>query len=332
MCKEIDTASGTVIMEIENASYSYEGEDNWVWKQISCQFYKGKIHAIAGASGCGKSSLLYLLNGMIPHMIEGKIEGSVFFEGKNITDELPRYRCRKIGLVMQSPESQFCTFTVEEELAFGMENLSLPPEEIKRRIAQTLEYVGMEGYEKCDLNNLSGGQKQKVAIASILVMEPEVLLLDEPTANLDPKSRQEIFSLIVRLSREQGRTIILVEHNLEEIIDEIDYLSVMSPKGELLSGKQGQDIFQKNHVPGRNISKTAEEKAETKAERSTVLEISDLKFTYQKSGKNSLTNNQWILDGLDLSVKEQDFLAIVGENGSWKVHPAAIDFSDYPAE
>lgn len=318
MCKGVNITSDSIIMEIKNAAYAYEGEENWVWNQLSCQFFKGKIHAIAGASGCGKSSVLYLLNGMIPHMLEGKMEGSVWFEGKNITEELPRYRCNKIGLVMQCPENQFCTFTVEEELAFGMENLCLPPEEMRGRIERVLDYIGMNGYEKRDLNQLSGGQKQKIAIASILVMEPEVLLLDEPTANLDPKSRQEIFSLIIRLAREQNKTIILIEHNLEAIIDEIDCLFLMNQKGELSGGKSGRDIYYGDGCPGMGTERTVEKCRRYGTECPPVLEISNLKFMYQKDRKQKPLKHQWILNGVDLSIKEGDFLAVVGENGAGK--------------
>lgn len=190
MCKGIKKSEEPVILEMRDVTYCYEGETLPVWKHLSCCFYKGKIHAISGPSGCGKSSILYLLNGLIPHMYEGKLEGKVFLEKEDITSVLPRERCDRIGFVMQNPESQFCTFTVEEELAFGMENLGFDPSVMGERIQKALAFVGMEGYEKMDLNNLSGGQKQKIAIASLLVTEPEILLLDEPTANLDPESRR----------------------------------------------------------------------------------------------------------------------------------------------
>lgn len=150
-------------------------------------------------------------------MYEGELKGKIYLNEEDITDVMPRYRCDKIGFVMQNPESQFTTFTVEEELAFGMENLCTPVPEMEERIKEALKFVGMEGYEKIDLNQLSGGQKQKIAIASLIVTKPKVLLLDEPTANLDPESRKQIFQLIIRLAHEQKMTIILVEHNIVEL-------------------------------------------------------------------------------------------------------------------
>ena len=166
-------------------------------------------------------------------MYEGKLEGKILLDNENITDMLPRYRCEKIGFVMQNPEGQFCTFTVEEELAFGMENLGVSQEKMGTRIKEVLKYIGMQGYEKTELDNLSGGQKQKIAIASVLVKKPKVLLLDEPTANLDPESRRQIFDLIVRLSKQENITVIIVEHNIMEIIDEVDYFYALDKEGNL---------------------------------------------------------------------------------------------------
>ena len=317
MCKIIKQIEEP-ILEIRDVSYTYDGETLPIWEHLSCQFYKGKIHAISGPSGCGKSSILYLLDGLIPHMYEGDLYGSVWLEGENITEKLPRFRCEEIGFVMQDPDSQFCTFTVEEELAFGMENLSLGPEEMTKRIQNTLEYVGMAGYEKYDLNQLSGGQKQKVAIASILVMQPKILLLDEPTANLDPGSRGEILHLITRISREEDVTIIIVEHNIEEMLEEVDFLFLLSAEGVLAangSKKEAMHLLAENKRiyhpsdPGP-VAGCGE----------VILEITDLSFAYPKPGeKNKKSNSgKQILSGLSMELREQEFLAVVGENGVGK--------------
>ena len=153
MCKIMNDKMG---LELQDVTYCYEGETLPVWKHLSCCFLKGAVHAICGPSGCGKSSVLYLLDGLIPHMYEGKLTGKVLLDEQDITEELPRNRCDKIGFVMQNPESQFCTFTVEEELAFGMENLEISRDIMGKRITEVLEYIGLSGYEKRDLNDLSG--------------------------------------------------------------------------------------------------------------------------------------------------------------------------------
>lgn len=185
------------ILEIDNVSYTYEGETEPVWAGLSCKFYKSKLNAICGPSGCGKSSLLYLIDGLIPHYYPGAFKGSVKYKGEDITLKKAFERAADIGFVMQNPDNQFVAFTVEDEIAFGLENLCVEPAEIKVRIQDALEAVGMQGFENKDLNDLSGGQKQKIAIACVLATKPEVLLLDEPTANLDPVAAREIFNLML---------------------------------------------------------------------------------------------------------------------------------------
>ena len=316
MCKIIADKRN---LEISDVSYCYEGETLPVWEHLSCCFSEGLIHAICGPSGCGKSSVLYLLDGLVPHMYEGELKGKVMFDGQDITDTLPRKRCEKIGFVMQNPESQFCTFTVEEELAFGMENLEIPGEIMKKRISEVLEYIGMSGYEAYDLNKLSGGQKQKIAIASVLVTKPDFLLLDEPTANLDPVSRRQIFDLLLRLSREKHTTIILVEHNVEEIIETVDHLIVFNKNGEKIADVQEEKVTEtynslmKNQVVEGAISgKTAFGEC--------VLKLQDVSFSYrnQKLFGRKLEESDYILRHLDLKIYDQEFLAITGKNGVGK--------------
>lgn len=311
MCKIAEGTNEQTILEMQDVRYCYEGETLPVWKHLSCRFLKGKIHAISGPSGCGKSSILYLLDGLIPHMYEGELEGKVLLEGRDITDVLPRNRCQDIGFVMQNPESQFCTFTVEEELAFGMENLGVEQGVMRKRIREALEFVGMPGFEEMELANLSGGQKQKIAIASILVTQPKVLLLDEPTANLDPVSRKQIFDLIGRLSAEEGITVILVEHNIEEMLDRVDYVLALNAKGEVLENGRTRDVLDRGWSPSGKLPEA--ERTEDLSTDEEVLRIEDLHFAYPETGEQ-----KEILKGLDLSVRRREFLAIVGENGVGK--------------
>lgn len=306
-----------IILELKNATYIYEGETLPVWEHLSCAFYEGKIHAVSGPSGCGKSSILYLIDGLIPHMYEGQLEGKVLLEGKDITEELPRNRCDQIGFVMQNPESQFCTFTVEEELAFGMENLGLSVEEMQIRIQEALKFVGMQGYEEMDLNNLSGGQKQKIAIASVLVTKPKILLLDEPTANLDPKSRRQIFELITRIAKEEKVTIILVEHNINEIIEEVDRVLVLDKNGKVtLDCDRGTP----EEMAWREKNRFLPDHRNTKDRsfgKEPVVEIEDLNFAYPVPGKKK-EKGRPIIQNLSMDIFKQEFLAIVGENGVGK--------------
>lgn len=316
MYQIMNEAKAEKILEIQDVTYIYDGERLPVWEHLSCCFFKGKIHAVSGPSGCGKSSILSLIDGLIPHMYEGELKGNVFLRGEDITDTLPRYRCGKIGLVMQNPESQFCTFTVEEELAFGMENMGIPEEEIERRIKEVLSFIGLSGYEERELSQLSGGQKQKIAIASILVMKPEVLLLDEPTANLDPESRAQIFQLIVRIARKEQITVIIVEHNISEILGEVDWVIGLDRKGRKTvdcERKEAERVFQRETVgkPAGVLRKRQN------IEKEIILDIEHLSFAYPVSGKKKEKGKK-ILDDFHMQVHQQEFLAIVGENGVGK--------------
>lgn len=305
------------LIELQNVSYTYDGERLPVWKSLSCAFYEGKIHAVSGPSGCGKSSILYLIDGLIPHMYEGKLEGRVYLEGEDITKVLPRYRCNKIGFVMQNPESQFCTFTVEEELAFGMENLGIDPSEMQKRIDTVLDFVGMNGLQERELDRLSGGQKQKIAIASVLTTDPSILLLDEPTANLDPESRKQIFDLIVRISREKHITIIIVEHNIADIIEEVDRFLALDRNGNLvLDCERGtpEELAWRT----ANIHEPAIPYREKRTQTETpIIEIKDLDFAYPIPGKKRAKGHP-VIQHLNMRIYPQDFLAILGENGVGK--------------
>lgn len=339
-CENLNTAP---VLSLRQVSFSYEEKE--VLRDVDCDFFEGRIHVIAGPSGSGKSTLMQVINGLIPHINEGRFEGSVIYRGKDITGVPVRDRSSEIGLVMQDPEGQFCTFTVEEELAFGLENHAVSPEEIGGRIRESLEFVGMQGYEERPLTDMSGGQKQKVAIASIVAMGPELLLLDEPTANLDPKSRDDVLSMIVRLARERGVTIIMVEHNLEAIMDEIDRLIIMDDKGHVAAEGERDEILEEirksrydsirhflprvlwNREPVRSIW---EDKASNADPSGNIIEIRDLHFAYpQKNGLFRKTYGPEILKGIDLDIHRGDFLVIAGENGTGKTTLLNVLFRVY---
>lgn len=225
------------IIQLKNVSFAYSGEPAPVWQGLNCFFRKNEINLILGPSGCGKSTLLYLLNGLIPHSFEGDADGEVLFQGENVLEKKPMEMAPHIGMVFQDPETQFCTFTVEDELAFGLENMETPAERIDKAISRALAMVGMEDFRKRLLSELSGGQKQKIAIASVLVMEADILVFDEPTANLDAESQEDIFRLIRRLVDEYGKTVIMVEHNLDGLMEMAGNILVLDEYGKIrLSG------------------------------------------------------------------------------------------------
>lgn len=230
-------------LELANIRFVYNEEKSPVWQSLSCGFQRNTINLLLGPSGSGKSSLLYLIDGLIPNSLEGTLSGDILLNGESIVRKEPRELARQIGLVFQDPDTQFCAFYVEDELAFGMENLCVPSEEMDTRIERALTLVGLADCRKRAVSTLSGGQKQKLAIASALVMDAELLLLDEPSALLDAVSRAEIMELLHRLVQEEGKTIILVEHNLDEVLPYVEHAVVLERGGNVALDGSAHDVF-----------------------------------------------------------------------------------------
>lgn len=196
---------------------------------------EGEILGIVGPSEAGKTTLCMTLNGLIPHDIEGEFRGTIEIEGKNTKKNEPQDLATTVGMIFQEPESQFVMTTVEDEIAFGMENIGLSPSEMEDRLNWVLKVTHMEPYRKKPPRRLSGGQKQRVAIASALALRPKVLVMDEPTSELDPLGKYEVITIAKELNREHKITIVLVEHETELAADIIDRLIMLN---------QGQIEFQ----------------------------------------------------------------------------------------
>lgn len=231
------------MIRVEDLSFKYTEAKEYSLKDISFRVKKGEFLGILGASGSGKSTLCLTFNGIIPHSIKGDFEGNVFVKGYNTKEASVAELSKIVGLVLQNPDSQLFNMTVEEEVAFALENLGLNVEEIRRRVYWALKITGLEGLEKEFPPNLSGGQKQRLVIASVLALKPEVLVLDEPTSQLDPIGREQVLSLITLLNKEQGITIVLVEHNTEYLFDFANRIIVLD-KGELVMEGKPREIFE----------------------------------------------------------------------------------------
>ncbi|MCK4310461.1 MAG: ABC transporter ATP-binding protein, partial [Methanomicrobia archaeon] len=184
------------MIRFKDVSFRYSKDQNYVLRDIGFTVKKGEFLGMSGPSGSGKSTLCLMMNGIIPKTIQGDFSGEVYIDGENIAEKEIYEISEKLGLILQNPESQLFSMTVEEELAFGPENLGIKREEIEERISWALRLVSMERFREAFPHQLSGGEKQKIAIASLLTMKPEILVLDEPTSNLDPKSRIEIFKIV----------------------------------------------------------------------------------------------------------------------------------------
>ncbi len=230
-------------LELTDIRFTYHEETTAVWDGLSCKFQKNAINLLLGPSGSGKSSLLYLIDGLIPNSLEGTLLGDIRLNGESIIRKEPRELAHRIGLVFQDPDTQFCAFYVEDELAFGMENLCVAPEQMDERIDHALSLVGLTGLRKRAVSTLSGGQKQKLAIASALVMDAELLLLDEPSALLDAASRAEIMVLLQHLVQKENKTILLVEHNLDEVLPFVSHVVVLERGGHVVLDGSAHDVF-----------------------------------------------------------------------------------------
>ena len=203
------------IIEAKGLTYTYPFAEKPAFKNIDLKIEKGEFILLTGPSGCGKTTLCRCLNGLIPHFYGGKLEGELTVAGLKTTEHAIYEIARHVGLVFQNPENQLFALTVEKDVAFGLENLGVPRDEIRRRVDWALKITGI--YELRDRApfELSGGQQQRVAIASVLAMQPEIIVLDEPTSSLDPLSAKNILDVIHRLNKDLGITIILVEHRLD---------------------------------------------------------------------------------------------------------------------
>ncbi len=205
-------------IEVKNVNFSYDDADEQkpktVLKNISLEVKKGEFLALLGHNGSGKSTLAKMFNGILEPE-----SGSVFVNGIDTKNEDTIFDVRKcVGLVLQNPDNQLVASIVEEDVAFGPENLGIPPKEIRTRVDNALKAVDMFEYAAHSPHKLSGGQKQRVAIAGIIAMEPECIVLDEPTAMLDPQGRQEVMDTIIKLNREKGITIVLITHYMDEAV------------------------------------------------------------------------------------------------------------------
>jgi ABC-type cobalt transport system, ATPase component len=234
-------------IKIENLYFSYENEENnkvYVLKNISLEIEKGAFVVVLGHNGSGKSTLAKLLN-----MILIPDQGKIHINGKDITDksmtEKDIYELRRhIGMVFQNPDNQLVATIVEEDIAFGPENMGIEPSEIRRRVDDALETVGMTAFARHAPHQLSGGQKQRIAIAGIIAMLPECIIFDESTAMLDPSGRKEVMNTIQMLNRDRGITVLHITHNMNEAIN-ADRVIVINDGEIYLDGKP-RDVF--SHV------------------------------------------------------------------------------------
>jgi len=228
------------IIETKGLTYTYPGATKPSIRDMSLTIEKGEFVILTGPSGCGKTTLCRCFNGLIPHFYAGQIEGELTVAGFKV-NEHPIYEiAQRVGLVFQNPENQLFALSAEKDVAFGLENLGVTRDEMKKRVDWALQVAGIEELRDRAPHELSGGQQQRVAIACVLAMQPEVMVFDEPTSFLDPLGAQKIFEVINELNKKLGVTVILVEHRLDLASKYADHVVIMDDGKIVLNGKPSE--------------------------------------------------------------------------------------------
>jgi energy-coupling factor transport system ATP-binding protein len=240
---------GSAMVELRDVTFRYAGTPQPALRRVSIRVEAGEFCLVVGPSGGGKSTFAQLLNGAIPHIQPGELTGDVLVGGLNTRAVEMHELATFAGAVFQEPEAQLINILVRDELYFGPENLLVEPQVIRERARRALELVDMTEYFDSEIFELSGGQKQKVALAAVLTMEPRLLVLDQPTANLDPISAREMFSLLQRLRQQLGLTVVIIEHNIDELAPLVDRVAVFD-RGHLVAFDGPRAVFH-GHLAGQ---------------------------------------------------------------------------------
>lgn len=349
------SAPDDVVIKFSNTTWTYQEAKEPSLREVSLEVKRGRVTVITGPSGAGKTTLCRCLNGLIPHFFEGELQGSVEVAGMDVKSFDIPYLAAKVGLLFDDPSNQLFNSSVEEELAFGPENYGVPVPEIKRRIEQGLEFARLQEYRMKNPHSLSGGQQQACALAAIYTMQPEVFVLDEPTANLDPYGAQLILQRLSELIEKERRTFVIVEHNLEAVLPYADTLVVVD-KGRIAAAGEPHQVLkevdlmegidlqvphatqlayelQKRGFPVNEIPFTTEDgvrflsqvaptlkvarSGASREEEAVRREVVDPVIEVQQV-RFTYPDGTEALMGIDLKIPHGDYVGFIGRNGSGK--------------
>ncbi len=224
------------MIELRRLGFGYDGAVRPVLRDVDLSIDEGELVLVSGRTGVGKSTLLGVVTGLVPRFSGGTLSGDVLVAGRSVVRQPPRERAHLVGYVGQDPAAGFVTDSVEEELAYGMEQLGLPSDTMRRRVEETLDLLGIAPLRTRDLRTLSGGEQQRVAIGSVLTMHPRVLVLDEPTSALDPTAAEEVLATLTRLVHDLGVSVLMAEHRLERVVPFADRMVLLPGDGAVRSG------------------------------------------------------------------------------------------------
>ena len=242
------------LIKFSNFHFRYKGNDDYALKNINLEINGNKFILLAGETGSGKTTLIRCLNGLIPQFYAGYYKGYVEISGKNTAQATISELSNEVGIVFQNPENQLIAMNVEHEIAFGLENLGIPAEKIKKKIMEVVEMTEIKNILDKAPFEISGGEQQRVAIASILVLEPSVIVLDEPTANLDPLFAKKILNLLKKIQVEKEITVIISEHRMDLILPIVDEIILMK-EGQVLDHDVKDKIINTKIFEKLNVNK-----------------------------------------------------------------------------
>lgn len=313
---------------VRDLTFRYRERPEPALRDITFEAYAGELLLIAGASGCGKTTLIRCLNGLIPRSYKGELSGEILLDGKAIANLSLARISQIVGTVLQDPERQILGTRVRNEVAFGLENLGLPRQEIIQRIDEALTYLGIQHLRDRETFNLSGGEKQKVALAGVLAMRPKILLLDEPLASLDPASAQETLR-IVRQMVDEGMCVLMVEHRVEDVLKIHPDRVLLMEEGQIryLGGVEGlyQVVnYREIKLPATEIMKRARHAPappilqvlpSVQAERRTTEQAPLVRFERVSFDYETKPN---VLQDINFEIHRGDVIAILGANGAGK--------------
>jgi len=322
------------MIKFSNVSLIYPQSTKTILEDLTCEIEEGEMVLVMGHTGSGKSSLLRLINGLVPHHTGGILAGNITVDGISTREVKPGALAHLVGIVGQNPINGFVTDIVEEELAFGMEALNFPADVMRKRIEEVLDLLSLNAVRDRSIRTLSGGEQQRVAIATALVMHPKVLVLDEPTSALDPIAAEEVLSVLHRLVHDLSVTVIIAEHRLERVIQFVDRIILIEGDGETSIGSADEILQQADLVPpiirlaralnlseiGRSVREVRRLTSETRDKiypapalipnsNPIVIDVDSVVVTYGK--KDALKK-------VSTTIKAGEIVALMGRNGAGK--------------